>query len=148
MKAIEESEIKNKNLLLAIGARSLNEVAKYYLRYEANVFARVIATPDSILNALTSCLDNSHIAILNPTRIDDDDDDDDKVDKILEYYLCRYWKIDCILCRDSGGYSQKLWEKISFKYNLKLFLLKRPEVKKDLFTFTRIDDLVKSVTNI
>ena len=54
LKGIRISEIKNKNLLLAIGARNLNEVAEYYMNLEINIFARILATQESILNGFSS----------------------------------------------------------------------------------------------
>ena len=108
---IKDSDLVNKNLLLAIGSRSLGEVAKYYCDMGANVFARIIATQDSILNAFASSIKSSNLAILNPSK---------SKTEYLETELCNFWKIDYILCRDSGGYSQMIWEE-NFKQILYYF---------------------------
>ena len=137
LKGIKISEIKNKNLLLAIGARCLNEVAEYYMDLEVNIFARILATEDSILNGFSSCIRNSNIAILNPSKFGEHK---------LEYFLCKNWNIDYILCRDSGSYTQMIWEDISEKTNIKLFKLKRPIEKRIQNVFSDYDDLIKFIS--
>ena len=138
-KGIKISDIRNKNLLLAIGARSLNEVADYYMNLEVNIFARILATEDSILNGFSSCIRNSNIAILNPSKFGENK---------LEYFLCKNWNIDYILCRDSGSYSQMIWEEISERTNIKLFKLRRPAEKKVPYVFSDYDSLIKFVSKI
>jgi len=134
-KDIRGCEIKGKNLLLAIGSRSIDKVAGYYKTLGANLFARIIATPKSVLEGFSSCIENSNIAILNPTKLNT---------CRLEYYLCHYWNIDYIICRESGGYPQRLWEEISYSSKIKLFLLKRPKVRNKLI-FSSYDDLIKNI---
>ena len=139
LKGIKISDIKNKNLLLAIGARNLNEVAEYYMKFEVNIFARILATQESILNGFSSCIRNSNIAILNPSKFGENK---------LEYFLCKNWNIDYILCRDSGSYSQKIWEKISARTNIKLFKLRRPIEKRIQYIFSDYDKLIKFISKI
>ena len=139
LKGIKIADIKNKNLLLAVGARSLNEVAEYYMKMEVNIFARILATEDSILNGFASCIRNSNIAILNPSKFGENK---------LEYFLCKKWNIDYILCRDSGSYSQMIWEHISERTNIKLFKLRRPIVERIKYFFYDYDDLIKFISKI
>jgi len=137
LKDIKKEGLVNKNILLAIGSRLLNETAKHYLKYGANVFTRVIPTPDSVSKAFCSCMENSNIAILAPS----------KNGKFLEKSLCEYWKIDYILCRDSGSYSQMNWEKVVYKTNMELFLVRRPKIKyKDSPIFCDYDKLINQIT--
>ena len=138
LKGINGSLVKNKNLLLAIGSKYLENTAKHYLALGANLYARIISTPESISKAFSSGIKDSNIAILNPTKDQDNN---------LELNLCKYWNIDYVLCRDSGGYSQITWEKVSLKTNVRLFLLKRPKIYKDTFVFSKYDLLVKEITN-
>tara|TARA_Y100001970_G_scaffold200773_1_gene244254 strand:+ start:25396 stop:26199 length:804 start_codon:yes stop_codon:yes gene_type:complete len=138
LKGINDFELKNKNILLAIGSRFLESTAQHYSDLGANVFTRIISTPESISKAFSSCIKNSNIAILNPTK---------DQDNILEMYLCIFWKIDYILCRDSGGYSQKVWEKVSLNNNIRLFLLKRPKNNLNTLVFSNYDLLVQKVIN-
>ena len=128
--------IKNKNILLAIGSRALNEVARFYTDLGANVFARILATPNSISKGFSSCINHSRLAILNPSNSKRNN---------LEAYLCKYWRIDYILCRDSGGYSQIIWDEICLRSNIKLYLLKRPEMQTNALIFSRYDDLIKRI---
>ena len=139
LKGINKCQVRNKNLLLAIGSRSLENTARHYLELGANVFARIISTPESISKAFSSGIKNENIAILNPTK---------NQNIILEMFLCKYWKIDYILCRDSGSYSQIIWEEVSLKTNIKLFLLKRPKIDFDTFVFSKYDHLVEAVVNL
>ena len=139
LKAIPISDIKNKNLLLAIGARRLNEIAGFYMNREVNIFARILATQDSILNGFSSCVKNSNLAILNPSKLGKNK---------FEYFLCKNWNIDFILCRDSGSYSQMIWEEISQITNIKLFKLKRPIENKIQYAFSDYDKLIKFISKI
>ena len=68
LKDINKEVLVNKNILLAIGSRLLNETASYYLKCGANVFTRVIPTFESISKAFGSCIKNSNIAILEPSK--------------------------------------------------------------------------------
>ncbi len=139
LKDINESQLKNKNLLLAIGSRQLENTAKYYLDLGANVFTRIISTPESISKALSSGIKNSNIAILNPSK---------SKNYFLEIYLCRFWKIDYILCRDSGSYSQIAWHKASLDYDIDLFLLARPKTKFNNLVFHQYELLVEEIANL
>ena len=140
LKDINKEGIVDKNILLAIGSRLLNETASHYLKCGANVFTRVIPTHESIAKAFGSCIKNSNIAILEPSK---------KKGKILEKKLCDYWKIDYILCRDSGSYSQMNWEEIVYESDMELFLVKRPEFKyKDSLIFFNYDKLISQITLI
>ena len=134
LKAIKKSELKNKNILLAIGSRFLNDTANYYMNCSANVFARVLPTFESITNAFGSCIKNANIAILEPSKSESN---------ILEKKLCDFWEIDYVLCRDSGSYSQKNWESIISGSRMKLFLVKRPKLKNDYsYSFYQYEHLI------
>ena len=138
LKNINKDDLVNKNILLAIGSRLLNETASYYLQCGANVFTRVIPTHESISNAFGSCIKNSNIAILEPSK---------NKGNILEKKLCDHWKIDYILCRDSGSYAQMNWEEIVYESDMKLFLVKRPKLKyKNSFIFFDYDKLINQIT--
>tara|TARA_Y100001978_G_scaffold183188_1_gene180595 strand:+ start:2892 stop:3695 length:804 start_codon:yes stop_codon:yes gene_type:complete len=139
LRGINGVELKNKNLLLAIGSRSLDEIAKYYMAKQANIYARILSTPQSIMGGFSSCIKESNLAILNPSKV---------TVNPLELFLCEYWEIDIILCRDSGGYSQIIWELISSKSDIDLFMLKRPKINQKNLVFSEVNMLIKSVKNI
>ena len=138
LKYINKEGLVNKNILLAIGSRLLNETASYYLKCGANVFTRVMPTYESISKAFSSCIKNSNIAILEPSK---------KQGNILEKKLCDHWKIDYVLCRDSGSYAQINWEKIVYESDMKLFLVRRPKLKyKNPLIFFDYDKLINQIT--
>ena len=138
LKDINNKLFINKNILLAIGSRFLDETASYYLKYGANVFARVMPTCEGISKAFGSCVKNSNIAIFEPSK---------QRRITLEKKLCDHWKIDYIICRDSGSYAQMNWEKIVYKSDMKLFLVKRPKLNhKNQLIFSEYDNLIKEIT--
>ena len=115
----------------------LNETASYYLKCGANVFARVLPTTESISSAFGSCIKNSNIAILEPSKARAE---------LLEKKLCDFWAIDFVLCRESGSYSQQNWERIISESRMKLFLLRRPKLKKNnCLIFNEYDSLIKHI---
>ena len=137
LKDINKSDLEKKNILLAIGSRFLNDTANYYMNCKANVFARVLPTCESITKAFGSCIKNSNIAILEPSKSEDG---------ILEKKLCDFWEIDYVLCRESGSYSQKNWESIISGSKIKLFLVKRPKLKNDYsYSFYRYENLIDHI---
>ena len=81
LKDINNVDLENKNILLAIGSRFLNDTANYYMSCKANVFARVLPTYQSITTAFGSCIKNSNIAILEPSKNNE---------SILEKKLCDF----------------------------------------------------------
>ncbi len=137
LKDINNVDLENKNILLAIGSRFLNDTANYYTNCKANVFTRVLPTYESITKAFRSCIKNSNIAILEPSKNNQ---------SILEKKLCDFWKIDYVLCRESGSYSQKNWESIVSGSKMKLFLVKRPKVKIDYsYSFNQYQNLINHI---
>ena len=137
LKNINKVELENKNILLAIGSRFLNDTANYYMNCKANVFARVLPTHESITKAFGSCIKKSNIAILEPSKSEQG---------ILEKKLCDFWEIDYILCRESGSYSQENWENIISGSKMKLFLVKRPKLKNDYsYSFNQYQNLINHI---
>ena len=137
LKDMNNVDLENKNILLAIGSRFLSDTANYYMNRKANVFTRVLPTYESITKAFGSCIKNSNIAILEPSKNNE---------RILEKKLCDFWEIDYVLCRESGSYSQKNWERIISGSNMKLFLVKRPKIKNDYsYSFNQYKDLINHI---
>ena len=137
LKDVKNVDLENKNILLAIGSRLLNETANHYLNLGANVFARILPTHKSISMALSSSIKDSNIAILEPSKTKY---------PTLEKKLCNFWQIDYILCRESGSYSQRNWERIIKGSDMKLFLVKRPKIKYDNpYFFSEYDSLINHI---
>ena len=61
LKDIDKTNLENKNILLAIGSRFLNDTALHYMKHGANVFTRVLPTPEGISRAFGSCIKKSKI---------------------------------------------------------------------------------------
>ena len=94
------------------------------------------------INIFESCIKNPNIAILQPSRGEN---------SILEKKLCEFWGIDYVLCRESGSYSQKNWERTISGSKMKLFLVKRPKLVNDnSYSFNQYQDLINHIikTNI
>ena len=137
LKDINNVDLENKNILLAIGSRFLKDTANYYKDCKANVFTRVLPTHESITKAFGSCIKKSNIAIFEPSKSEAG---------ILEKKLCDFWEIDYVLCRDSGSYAQKNWESIISESKMKLFLVKRPKLKNHYsYSFNQYENLIDHI---
>ena len=104
---------KNERLILAIGARLLGE-AVHRCR-GAHLHARVLPYPQALRQAQQAGIPANRIACLHPTA-----------DGAVEQALCRHWQIDTILCRQSGGHTEALWQQVARTLSLRLLLLERP----------------------
>ena len=137
LKDINNIDLENKNILLAIGSRFLNDTANYYMNCKANVFTRVLPTYESITKAFGSCIKNSNIAILEPSKNNE---------RILEKKLCDFWEIDYVLCIEYVSYSQKNCESIVSGTKMNLFLVRRPKVKNDYsYSFDQYHNLINHI---
>jgi precorrin-6A/cobalt-precorrin-6A reductase len=138
LKDIDKTNIENKNILLAIGSRFLDDTASHYMELGANLFSRVLPTPEGISKAFGSCIKNSNIAILEPSK---------NKESILEKKLCDFWQIDYILCRESGSYSQKIWESVASGSERRLFLVTKPKLKYvNPYFFSDYSSLINHIT--
>lgn len=100
-------------VLLAIGARQLRAAAQ--ASNTASLHARVLPHPQALRQAIQAGLPPSHIACCRPSS-----------DGALEKALCRHWQIQTILCRQSGGHTEALWQNIHAEEKVRLLLLRRP----------------------
>ncbi len=130
--------IKGRNVLMAIGARYLSEAVVSARDAGANVFARVLPFPGSIRQALSSGIPESHLAILQPLQGSETGG--------YEYAICRRWGITDVLCRESGGKTQKFWTELCAKENIRLWLISRPPAFKGVETIETIEELIDLIT--
>ena len=128
LKDINKKCLKNKNILLAIGSRFLKDTANFYINFGANVFTRVLPTHESISKAFGSSIKKSNIAILQPS----------KNEKVFLKNTLRILDIDYVLCRQSGSYSQRNWERIISGSDMKLFLVKSQSLNMIIIPFSQI----------
>ena len=101
-------------LLLAIGARRLAEAIR--LSPQALHHARVLPAPQALRQAFAAGLATDRLACLRPSE----------ASEAIEWALCRRWRIDTVLCRQSGGDSEGRWHRICERLDRRLLLLRRP----------------------
>ncbi|MEB3350145.1 MAG: precorrin-6A/cobalt-precorrin-6A reductase [Cyanobacteriota bacterium] len=100
-------------LLLAVGARHLASLLAPLPAVQAH--ARVLPRPLALRQARAAGLPPERIACLAPTA-----------DGRIEAALCRQWAIHTVLCRESGGHTERLWRRLCAAAGLRLLLLARP----------------------
>ena len=115
LEALADLDLSGERLLLAIGSRHL-PVALAHSNAAAH-FARVLDQPGSLQLALAAGLTDAQLACLRP----------DPLGKgTLEQALCRRWQITSVLCRRSGGRSERIWRQVCDALGLRLLLLESP----------------------
>ena len=136
---LENYDLKNKSILLAIGVRHLQEALICLGSSGANVYARILANPESIRKILSTSIKRTNFAVLNPSGT---------VNGKIERALVRKWNISDIICRQSGGVNEILWHQICLSMGVKLWLLKRPHKFKDINTIDSYKKLVERLKSI
>tara|TARA_B100001250_G_scaffold345128_1_gene314403 strand:+ start:286 stop:1098 length:813 start_codon:yes stop_codon:yes gene_type:complete len=126
--------LKNKSILFAIGSRNLQVAIAFARDLGANVYARVLANPESIKMTLSSSIPGTNFAVLNPSCSSDGN---------IEKALIRKWNIDGVVCRQSGGSIENLWQQICSSMGIDLWLLERPSTIKHINTIDNYDQLIK-----
>ena len=136
---LADYDLKNKSILFALGSRHLHEALTFARGLGANVYARVLANPDSIKKTLSSSILKTNFAVLNPSLSTDGE---------IEKALIRKWNIDVVVCRQSGGRIQSLWQRVCLRMGIDLFLLERPENIKGIDSIDNYEKLIKSLKSI
>ena len=107
--------ISNERLLLAIGSRHLATALRF--SPASQHFARVLDTPESLRLALAAGLPAQQLACVRPGLLPEG---------ALERALCRRWRISAVVCRQSGGLTQQIWQSLSEELGLRLILITAP----------------------
>ncbi len=136
---LENYDLKNKSILLAVGVRHLEEALISVRNSEANVYARVLANPESIRKTLSSSIQKTNFAVLNPSANSNGE---------IEKALIRKWNIAGIICRQSGGRNEILWHHICISMGIKLWLLERPSELKNINSVDSYQKLIKRLESI
>lgn len=102
------------SLLLAIGARQLAEAMQHCP--QARHHARVLPYPAALRQALAAGLAAERLACLRP----------DAAAVPIEAALCRRWRIETVLTRQSGGVTEARWHRHCEALGQRLLLLRRP----------------------
>jgi len=136
---LKNYDLKNKSILLALGVRHLHEALLVAKKSGANVYARVLANPESIRKILASSIKKSNFAILNPSVSSDGE---------IEKALIRKWNIAGVVCRQSGGRNEILWHRICLSMGINLWMLERPTKFKHINSVDSYDKLIKRLKSI
>tara|TARA_Y100001968_G_scaffold332981_1_gene393417 strand:+ start:1678 stop:2478 length:801 start_codon:yes stop_codon:yes gene_type:complete len=132
-------DLSDQKLLMAIGSRHLKEAVSVAQKAGANVFARILPTPESLRNALSSSLPSHHLALIRPST--------DRSIGNLELALCRKWNITGVVCRQSGSHVEKMWREISRTSNLNLWIILRPKYSDKVDTINNYHELLLKVSS-
>jgi len=130
--------LEGRNLLIALGSRHLRAAVEAAHCSGAKVFARVLPTPDSFKKALMFLLPESGLAVMHPFQGSFSGD--------LERALCRRWSISDVICRQSGGLTQKLWQEICQDENIHLWLIARPNLSRGVEVFYTFNSLLQRLS--
>ena len=132
-------DLQNKSILLAVGVRQLQESITFAKAAGANVYARVLANPESIKKTLSSSIYKGNFAVLNPSV---------RSNGIIERALVRKWKISGVICRQSGGKNESLWHEICLSMDIKLWLLERPLKLNDIIIINSYEKLIRRLKSM
>ena len=136
---LDKYHLKNKSILFALGARNLQKTLVLAKDLGANVYARVLPNPESIKKTLASSILKTNFAVLNPSM---------SIDGEIERALIRKWNIDGVVCRQSGGRTENLWQKICLSMGIELWLLERPPKLQNISTIDNYEELIKNLESI
>jgi len=115
LKALAHHRLAGQRLLLAIGARQLAEAVA--LSPGALHHARLLPNPEALQRAMAAGIAPQQLAPLRPGG---------SGEAALLAALLRRWRIDAILCRQSGGITETLWRQLAASQGCELLLLQRP----------------------
>ena len=107
--------LAGRRLLLAIGARQLGRAVA--LSPGALHHARLLPTAEALQRAMAAGIAPERLACLRPGG---------DGEAALLAALLRRWRIDVILCRQSGGITETLWRQLAASQGCELLLLRRP----------------------
>ena len=115
LKALAHHRLAGQRLLLAIGARQLAEAVA--LSPGALHHARLLPNPEALQRAMAAGIAPQRLAPLRPGG---------SGEAALLAALLSRWRIDAILCRQSGGITETLWRQLAASQGCELLLLQRP----------------------
>lgn len=113
LQALAAVPLAGERVLLALGSRQLRQAVA--CSPGALHHARVLSNPEALQLALAAGLAPHRIACLRPSA-----------DFAIEAALLRRWRIGTVVCRQSGGRIEALWQHVSRSCGCQLLLLQRP----------------------
>jgi precorrin-6A/cobalt-precorrin-6A reductase len=112
-------DLRGARLLLAIGARHLAQAVA--CSPGALHHARVLPSASALQLVSAAGLHAERIACLRPAG----------QEFAVEAALVRRWRIDAILCRQSGGLTEAGWRQVALRQGCRLLMLARPPLDLD-----------------
>ena len=131
--------LHGRRLMLAIGGRHLAAAARLARVSGAEVFARTLPSAAGLRGALAADLPQGHLAVLRPLQGEPAGG--------IEQALCRHWAITDVLCRQSGGVTERLWRRIALEQGLQLWLLRRPPTAAQVETVPSESALLERIAH-
>ena len=131
---LAQCPLAGRRVFLAIGGRHLPVAHAAARQAGAEVFARCLPSSSGLRLALAAGLPQNHLAVVRPLQGDPPG--------AIERALCRRWHINTVICRQSGGVTERLWRQLSQDLNLDLLLLRRPSCPADVATVETEADLL------
>jgi len=132
LKALAHQRLAGRRLLLAIGARQLAEAVA--LSPGALHHARLLPNPEALQRAMAAGIAPQRLAPLRPGG---------SGEAALLAALLRRWRIDGIMCRQSGGITETLWRQLAASQGCELLLLQRPADPAGLLGLAEAELLAK-----
>ena len=115
LEELAQSALQKRHLLLAIGARQLVQAVR--LSPGAQHHARLLTSAAALQQGQGAGIAAERLACLRPG---------DPLELPILRALLQRWQIDTILCRQSGGVTERLWRSLAGELDLELLLLRRP----------------------
>ena len=134
MDDLVDQPLSGRRLLIALGARQLVAAATVARQAGAMVFARVLPSPMSLIQAAAAGLPPEHLAVVRPLQGPEPG--------ALEAAVCRRWSITDVVCRQSGGATEALWARLSMEMGFGLWLLRRPAPIAEVPVVNSVDQLL------
>ena len=122
--ALAGLDLRGERLLFAIGARQLARAVA--LSPGALPFARLLPHPTALRRGRAAGLPEAHLACQRPGE------PAELGSGALERALLRQWGITTVLCRQSGGSTERGWQGLCASLGLRLLLLARPQEPEEL----------------
>lgn len=135
LETLKGCSLSGRRLLIALGGRCLGEAATAARSARAELFARVLPSVDGLRQALAVGLPEGRLAVLRPLH--------GVPPGAVERALCRRWRIDDVVCRQSGGVTEHLWREIAREQGVRLWLLRRPDPPSGVETVTGVPALLR-----
>ncbi len=129
--------LRGKRVLLAIGARHLSHWVPPLQAAGADMYARVLPTPEALRQAVAAGVSDGHLALIHPGQT--------AQSGALEFALCRRWAIDAVLCRQSGGVTERCWHRVAHQLSLSLWLIRRPVPPSALNLVHSVEELLERI---